>query len=59
MTLANITSTGRQVLLVKHVDGIYVEAGCFAGTLAEFSAKAAAEGKDQYVKVIEAVASVL
>lgn len=59
MTAANITSTGRAVLIVKHKDGIYIEAGCFSGNLADLVAKATAEGKPQYVKVIEAIASVL
>ena len=59
LTLANVDSTGRQVKVVKHASGIKVEAGCFAGTLEEFTAKAESEGKLRYVAVIKAIAEVL
>ena len=59
LTLANVDGTGRQVKVVKHAGGIKVEAGCFAGTLEEFTAKAESEGKLRYVAVIKAIAEVL
>ena len=45
--------------VVKHDGGIKIEAGCFIGTLAEFTAKAESEGKLRYVAVIKAIAEVL
>ena len=56
LTLGNVDGTGRQVLLVWHADGVLVRAGCFLGTVDEFCAKAEAEGKHRYVRVIRAVA---
>ena len=59
LTLANVDGTGRQVKVVKHAGGIKVEAGCFIGTLEEFTVKAESEGKLRYVAVIKAIAEVL
>ena len=59
LTLANVDGTGRQIKVVKHEGGVRVEAGCFQGTLEEFCAKAAGEGKDRYVRVISAVAAAM
>ena len=59
LTLANVDGTGRQVKVVKHAGGIKIEAGCFIGTLEEFTSKAESEGKLRYVAVIKAIAEVL
>ena len=59
LTLANVDGTGRQVKVVKHAEGVRVEAGCFQGTLEEFCAKAASEGKGRYVRVVAAVAAAM
>jgi hypothetical protein len=59
LTLGNVDGTGRQVKVVKHAEGVRVEAGCFQGTLEEFCAKAASEGKDRYVRVVSAVAATM
>ena len=59
LTLANVDGTGRQVKVVKHTSGIKIEAGCFIGTLEEFTTKAESEGKLRYVAVIKAIAEVL
>ena len=59
LTLANVDGTGRQVKVVKHGGGDRVEVGCFQGTLEEFCAKAAGEGKDRYVRVVSAVAATM
>ena len=45
--------------VVKYASGIKIEAGCFIGTLEEFTAKAESEGKLRYVAVIKAIAEVL
>ena len=54
-TLANIDGFGGQVKIIFHSTGVTIEAGCFIGTADEFIAKAAAEGKKRYVRVIKAV----
>ena len=59
LTLASVDGTGRQVKVVKHAEGVRVEAGCFQGTLEEFCTKAASEGKDRYVRVVAAVAAAM
>ena len=59
LTLANVDGSGRSILLVKHADGVKVQAGCFVGTLDEFIAKSKAEGKERYVAVVSAVAAVM
>ena len=59
LTLGNVDGSGRQVKVVKYDGGLLVEAGCFQGTLEEFCTKAAAEGKDRYVRVISAVAAAM
>lgn len=59
LTLSNVDGSGRQVKVVKHGGGVHVEVGCFQGTLEEFCAKAAGEGKDRYVRVVSAVAATM
>ena len=58
LTLANVDGSGRQVLMIWHDTGVYIEAGCFTGSLEEFCAKAESEGKHRYITVIKAVAFV-
>lgn len=53
MTLANVDGSGRQVIVIKHKDGILIRAGCFAGDLTMFVKKATEEGKMKYVKMIQ------
>lgn len=55
MTLGNVDGSGRQVLLIKHADGVTIRAGCFIGTAEEFYKRAAAEHKLVYVNVVEAI----
>ena len=59
LTLANVDGSGRQIKIVKHAEGVRVEAGCFRGTLEDFCTQAASEGKDRYVRVISAVAAAM
>ena len=59
LTLANVDGSGRQIKIVKHAEGVRVEAGCFQGTLEDFCTQAASEGKDRYVRVISAVAAAM
>ena len=59
LTLANVDGSGRPVKIIKHAEGVRVEAGCFQGTLEEFCIQAASEGKDRYVRVISAVAAAM
>ena len=59
LTLANVDGSGRQIKVVKHAEGVRVEAGCFQGTLEDFCTQAASEGKDRYVRVISAVAAAM
>ena len=55
LTLGNVDGSGRQVLLIWHAGGVLVRAGCFRGTVGEFVARAASEGKHIYAAVIPAV----
>ncbi|MDL1881837.1 hypothetical protein FBQ88_12455 [Gammaproteobacteria bacterium PRO2] len=55
LTLGNVDGSGRQVLLIWHAGGVLVRAGCFRGTVGEFVARAAREGKHIYAAVIPAV----
>lgn len=57
LTVSNVDGSGRQVKIIRHAEGILIEAGCFVGTLDEFVAKAIAENKMQYVKIISLIAS--
>src|SRR3990167_2774160 len=59
LTMANVDSTGRQILIIKHAEGVRIRAGCFIGTGAEFLVKAASEGKTKYVAIVGAVISEL
>lgn len=60
MTLANLDGSGRQVKIIVNPDyQIYIEAGCFLGSLSEFLDKAAAEGKRFYITVVKAAAEAL
>jgi hypothetical protein len=59
MTAANIDGSGRQIKLIRHTDGIMIEAGCFVGTLGEFVERANNEGKTRYASIITAIAEVL
>ena len=59
LTLANVDGSGRQIKVVKHAEGVRVEAGCFQGTLEDFCTQAASEGKDRYVRVVSAIASTM
>lgn len=47
------------VTMVKHADGVTVNAGCFLGTLDEFIEKVTERGMNRYVAVISAVAAVM
>lgn len=59
LTVSNVDGSGRQVKIVKHAEGVKVEAGCFMGTLEKFCEAAAAEGKQRYVAVITAIAGAM
>ena len=59
LTLSNVDGSGRQVKVVKHAEGVRVEAGCFQGTLEDFCTQAASEGKDRYVRVVSAVVAAM
>ena len=59
MCLSNVDSTGRQVKVLVHTDGIAIETGCFLGSLDEFCAKAEGEGKHRYSVVVRAAAEAL
>ena len=55
MTAANIDGSGRQILIVSDGDKVLVRAGCFLGSVEEFTAKAKSEGKHFYAAVIPAM----
>jgi acetyltransferase-like isoleucine patch superfamily enzyme len=59
LTLANVDGSGRQVKIVKHANGVRIEAGCFIGTAEEFLYRAQYEEKTVYVSVIKAVVEAL
>lgn len=59
LTLANVDGAGMPVTMVKHADGVMVNAGCFLGTLDEFIEKVTERGMNRYVAVISAVAAVM
>jgi len=55
LTVSNVDGSGRQIKLVRHAEGVKVEAGCFIGTVPDFCKKAESEGKHRYVKIISAL----
>lgn len=55
MTAANIDGSGRQILIVSDGDKVLVRAGCFFGSVEEFTAKAKSEDKHVYAAVIPAM----
>ena len=59
LTLANVDGTGMYVTMVKHADGVMVNAGCFLGTLDEFIEKVIKRSMNRYVAVISAVAAAM
>lgn len=59
LTLANVNGSGRQIKVIKHTNGVKIEAGYFIGTDVEFLAKAKSEGKLRYVAIIRAVVEAL
>lgn len=59
MTMSNVDGSGRRLQIYVHPAGILIRAGCFKGSLDEFCAKAAEEGKVRYVKVVRAAAEAL
>ena len=59
MTLSNVDGSGRQIILIKHSDGIIVRAGCFVGDISAFIEKAKSENKMKYVSIVGAIAEVM
>jgi hypothetical protein len=59
LTMANVDGSGRQLKVVVHMEGVYVEAGSFSGTLEAFCEKAEKENKTRYSKVVKATAEAL
>ena len=59
MTLSNVDGSGRQIILIKHSDGIIVRTGCFVGDISEFIEKAKSENKMKYVSIVGAIAEVM
>lgn len=59
LTMANVDGTGRQVLIVTDGKTARVRAGCFVGTPSAFAAKAEAQGKTLYARLIPLVAAEL
>jgi hypothetical protein len=59
MCMSNVDGSGRKLTVFVHTKGIKIRAGCFAGSLEEFCAKASAEGKTRYARVVRAAAEAL
>ena len=59
MCMSNVDGSGRNITIIVHTEGIWIEAGCFSGTLDSFCAKAASEGKTRYIRVVRAAAEAL
>lgn len=59
LTLANVDGAGMHVTMVKHAEGVMVNAGCFLGTLEEFVERVADQGMNRYVAVVSAVAAAM
>ncbi len=55
MTCANVDGSGRQLKIIRHKDGIKIEAGCFRGSHIEFLEKANSENKNTYVAIVGAI----
>lgn len=50
LTMSNVAGAGYQLKVVKHANGVMIEAGCFRGTADEFIANAEQNGFMKYVK---------
>lgn len=59
MCMSSVDGSGRQVQVIVHTEGILIRAGCFVGTLDEFCAKAEAENKTRYSRIVRAAAEAL
>ena len=59
LTMANVDGDGYQVKLVKHADGVMVEAGCFVGTSDEFITAVEDKGFMKYSKAVSAMAEIV
>jgi hypothetical protein len=56
--MANVDGSGRQILIIAPVEGPpIIRAGCFRGTVEDFAARATAEGKDIYARIVPLVAN--
>lgn len=57
--LSNVDGSGRQVQIITNGVETKVRAGCFVGTVAEFTKRALDEGKAYYAAIVPAAAAAL